>query len=103
MHCDCGKYSWSSDDIAAIITSGNTEEAQRKLRRVMLRTKTWLNFHGPDLAMHKAELQLTTGCQNRLQVDVNIENDTIWTKMDPRQTFLYQIQYSANKAQKIVG
>ena len=43
-------------DIAAIITTINTEEAQQKLRRVMLRIKTWLDSHGLDLAMHKTEL-----------------------------------------------
>ena len=32
-----------ADNIAAVITARNTEEAQRKLRRVMLRTKTWLD------------------------------------------------------------
>ena len=29
-----------ADDIGAVITARNTEEAQRKLRRVMLRMKT---------------------------------------------------------------
>ena len=54
--CYCYAY-----DIAAVITARNTEEAQRKLRRVMLRAKTWLDFQGLDLAMHKMELLLITG------------------------------------------
>ena len=39
------------DDIAAVIPAKNTEEASRKLRRVMLRTKIWLNSHGLDFCM----------------------------------------------------
>ena len=31
-----------ADDIAAVIRARYSEEAERKLRRVMLRTKTWL-------------------------------------------------------------
>lgn len=101
-----------ADDIAAVITARNTEEAQRKLRRLMLRTKTWLDSSGLDLAMHKTELLLITGRRIPLHVDMSIGNEVIRTKssvkylgirLDPRLTFSYQIQYSANKAQKIVG
>ena len=92
----------------------NMEETQRKLRRAMLRTKTWSDPHGLDLAMHKTELLLITGRHISLQVDISVGNKVNRTKnslrylairlrLDPRLTFLYQIQYPANYAQKIVG
>ncbi|GBP00751.1 hypothetical protein EVAR_69681_1 [Eumeta japonica] len=49
-----------ADDIAAVITARNTEDAQRRLRQVMLRTRSWLDSHGLQLAMHKTELLLFT-------------------------------------------
>ena len=84
-------------DIAAVITARNTEEAQRKLRCVMLKTKTWLNSHGLELAMHKTELLLITGRRIPLHVEMSIGNDVIRTKssvrylgmsLDPRLTFM---------------
>ena len=77
----------------------------------MLRTKTWLDSHGLDLAMHKTELSLITSRHIQLHVDMTIGNEIIRTKSSVRclgirlnliLTFLYLIQYSANKAQKIV-
>ena len=60
--------------------------------------------------MHKTELLLIAGRHIPLQVDMSIANAVVRTKslvlhlgISPRLTFLYQIQYSANKAQKIVG
>ena len=50
-----------ADDITAVIMDRNTEEAQRKLRRFMIRTKTWLDSYGLELAMHKTKLLLITG------------------------------------------
>ena len=72
-----------ADDIAVVITARNTEEAQQKLRRVMLRTKTWLDSHGLDLAMHKTQLLLLR---------------YLGIRLDPRLKFLNQIQYTSNKA-----
>ena len=78
----------------------------------MLRTKTWLNSHGLDLAMHKTELLLITYGRIFLHVNMSIGNEVIRTKsslrylgirLEHRLTFSYQIQYSASKAQKIVG
>ena len=76
----------------------------------MLRTKTWLDSHGLDLAMNKTELLLITGRRIPLQ-EMSIGNEPIRTKscvrylgirLDPRLTFMYQIPYSASKTQKIV-
>ena len=97
-----------ADDIVTITTARNTEEAQRKLRRVMLRTKTWWNSHGLDPAMYKIELLLITGHRILLHVEISIGNEVIRIKslvryLDPKLMFLYQIQYSASKAQNIVG
>ena len=49
-----------AEGITAVTAARNTEEAQRKLRRVVVRTKTWLNSHDLDLAVHKTELLLIT-------------------------------------------
>ena len=62
------------DDIAAVITARNTEEAHRKLRRVMLRTKTWLYSHGLDLAMYKTELLLIIDRRIPLHLEMSIGN-----------------------------
>ena len=92
-----------ADDIAAVIMTRIAEEAQRNLRHVMLRTKTWLDSDGLGLAMHKTELLLIP-----LLMDMCIENDVsrakssvryLEIKLDPRLTYSYQIQYSASKAQ----
>ena len=89
-----------ADDIAAAITTRNAEVAQRKLRRVILRTKTWLYYHGLGLIMHKTELLLITGLRMPLHVEMSIGNEVIRTKssvrylgirLDPRLTFMYQI------------
>ena len=86
-------------DIVVVITFRNTVQAQRKLRHVMLKTKTWLDSHGPCI---KRNHWIT------LQVDMSNENEVIMIKssvrylgirLSLRLTFLIQIQYSANKAQ----
>ena len=46
----------------------------------MLGTKTWLNFHGLDLAMHKMELLLITGRHIPLHEDSTIGNEVFKTK-----------------------
>ena len=78
----------------------------------MLKTKTCLDSHGLELAMHKTELLLIIGRRIPLHVEMSIGNEVIRTKnsirylgirLDRRLAFMYQIQYSAGEAQKIVG
>ena len=61
--------------------------------------------------MHKTKLLLITGRRIPLHVEMSVGNEVIRIKnsvryleirMDPRLTFMYQIQYSGNKAEKIV-
>ena len=101
-----------TDDIAVVITARHTEEAQRKLRCVMLETKTCLDSHGLDLAIHKTELLLTTGrhyplaCGNEYwKRGIRTKNSVryLGIRLNPKLKFMYQIQYTASKAQKIVG
>ena len=73
-----------ADDIATVIMARNTDEGQRKLKCVILRTKTWLASHGLDLAMHKSELLLITGCYIPLHVEMSIGNEVIRTKSSVR-------------------
>ena len=77
----------------------------------MLRTVTWLDSLGLDMAIHKTELLMLTGRHIPLLVDISIGHEVIGAKnsvrylgirLDPRLKFLYLVQYSANKAQKIV-
>ena len=74
----------------------------------MLGRKPWMDFHGLDLAIHKTELLLITGRRIPLHVEMSIGNVVIRIKslgirLNPRLTFMYQILYSASKAQRIVG
>ena len=65
-----------ADDIAAVNTARNTEEAQRKLRGIILRTGTWLDFHGIT-ADH-------TGRRIPLHLEMSIRNEVITTKTSVR-------------------
>ena len=67
-------------DIAAVITARNTEQAQRKLRRVMLRTKMGLDSHCLDLAMQKTDLLLIAGYRITFHMKMSIGNEVIRTK-----------------------
>ena len=73
-----------ADDIEAVITARNTEEVQRKLSRVILRTQTWLDSHGLDLAINKTELLLITGLHITFHVDMSIGNKIIRSKSSVR-------------------
>ena len=98
-----------ADDIATVITARNIDEGQRKLRRLILRTKTWLDSRGLDLTMHKTKLLLIADRRIPLHVEMSIAVIRIkstlryWgIRLDPSVTFMSQFQYSASKAQKIV-
>ena len=69
----------------------NAEETQRKLRRVMLRTTTWLDIRGLALVMHKTELLLLIGRYIPLQVDKSIGNEVI-SKTFGNKTDIFSIQ-----------
>ena len=61
-----------ADDIVAVIRGRNTDEVQRILRQVMMRTKSWLQSHGLQLAMHKTELLLLTKRHIPVEIEMNI-------------------------------
>ena len=71
-------------DIAVVITTRNKDEAKRKQRNVMPKTKTWLESHGLDLAIHKTELLLITGRHIPLQLDMSIGNEVSRSKSSVR-------------------
>ena len=47
-----------ADDLAAVITARDAEEAQRMLNQVMRRVRIWMEEHGLTLAMEKTEICL---------------------------------------------
>ena len=68
------------DDIVAVIKSRNTEEVKHRLRQVMMRTKSLLETHGLQMAMHKTELLLLTRRHIPVEIDINIGDLVILTK-----------------------
>lgn len=101
-----------ADDIAAVIKVRDTNEAQMKLRQVMIRTKTWLKDHGLELATHKTELLLLTRRHIPLEVDMQVDNITMKTqksikylgvRLDSKSTYSAQIRHASTKAAKTVG
>lgn len=101
-----------ADDVAAVITARNTEEAERRLRQVMIRTTTWLNTHGLQLAIQKTEVLLLTKKQIPLEIGMRIDDETITTKtsvkylgirLDSKLTFSSQIKYTTTKAAKVTA
>ena len=101
-----------ADDIAAVITARNTEEAQRKLTQVMLRTRSWLEDHGLSLATEKTELILLTKKHISLETEMRVLDTTLTTKremrylgvrLDSRLNFSAQMKYAADKTAKITG
>lgn len=101
-----------ADDIAAVIQARNTEEAQRKLRQVMIRTKAWLVSHGLELATHKTELLLFTRRQIPVEINMRAGDVEISTKksvnylgirLDSKLTYSDQITYATTKAAKITA
>lgn len=101
-----------ADDIAAVIQARNTEDAQRRLRQVMIRTKTWLESRGLQLAMHKTELVLLTRQHIPTEIDMQVNELIIRTKravtylgirLDTKLFFSSQINYATEKATKITA
>lgn len=101
-----------ADDIAAVIKARNVVEAKRKLRQVMIRTKTWLEAHGLQLAAHKTEVLLFTRRHIPVEIDLHMGDLTVSTKrsvnylgirLDSKMTYADQIHYAANKASRITG
>lgn len=100
-----------ADDIAAVIKARDTNEAQMKLRQVMIRTRTWLKDHGLELATQKTELLLLTRCHIPLEVDMQVDDVTMKTqrsikylgvRLDSKLTYSVQINYAATKAAQII-
>lgn len=101
-----------ADDIAAVIEARNTEEAQRRLTQVMIRTKNWLDSHGLQLASQKTELLLLTRKHIPTEIDMRFDDVVIRTtkslkylgiRLDPKLTYMNQIKHAANKAGKITA
>lgn len=98
-----------ADDIAAVISARDSEEAKRKLRQVMIRTMAWLDSHGLRLATQKTEVLLLTRRHIPVEIDIDIGDISIRTKrcvnylgirLDPKLTYSNQTQHATTKAAK---
>lgn len=101
-----------ADDIAAVIQVRSIEDAQRRLRQVMIRTKAWLHSHGLELATHKTELLLLTRRRIPIEIDIQLDDIVIPTsktvnylgiRLDPKLTFSAQMNYASKKAIEITN
>lgn len=101
-----------ADDIAAVIKARDTEEAKRKLRQVVIRTRSWLDTRGLQLAMHKTEILILTRRHIPVEMEISLGDLTLTTmkyvkylgiRLDSKLTYSEQIKYAANKASKITG
>jgi len=101
-----------ADDIAAVITARNIEEAERKLSQVMIRTQTWMNEHALKLATEKTELLILTKKHIPIERPLNTHFETFNTKrsvrylgvhLDSKLTFWAQIQQATTKAARMTA
>lgn len=101
-----------ADDIVAVISARDTEDARRKLNQVMIRTRAWLEDHGLELAGEKTEVIMMTRGHIPLEVSMQVGELTLVTRralkylgvrLDCRLTYWAQIQHAAAKAAKVTG
>lgn len=101
-----------ADDIAAVIKARDTEEAEIRIRQVMVRTSAWLREHGLQLATHKTEIVLLTRRHIPREIDIRIQDGTIKTqqsikylgvRLDSKLTYSAQIRHASIKAAHTVA
>lgn len=61
-----------AEDIAAIISAGYMFDARRKLNQVMIRTRTFLEDHGLEIAENKTEVILLIREYILLEINMQI-------------------------------
>ena len=59
-----------ADDVAAIIVARNIEEVKRKVKQVIIRTKSWLENKRLKLATKKMEVILLARKYIPLEIDI---------------------------------
>lgn len=101
-----------ADDIAAVITARNTQEAQRKLNQVMIRTQAWMSDHGLSLATEKTEIIFFTKKQIPTEIQINTIGGILQSKktikylglhLDSKLSYWAQINHTATKAGKVTA
>lgn len=101
-----------ADDIAAVITAKNTEEAQRKLNQVMIRTQAWMFDHGLTLAANKTELLILTKRHIPTEIPVYTVGGTLQSSktikylgihLDSKLTYWAQINHAVTKAGQVTA
>lgn len=98
-----------ADDIAAVITARDTEDAKRRLNQVMRRVHKWMEDHGLSLAMEKTEIVLLTRRQIPTMIELQVGQEVLNTKeavkylgvrIDTKLTFWQQIKFASERAAK---
>lgn len=101
-----------ADDIAGVIVARDTNEAQRKLNQIMIRTQTWMSDHGLRLATEKTELIILTRKHMPTEIPMVTQFGVFETKkimkylgirLDSKLSFWPQIQHATKKAAERVS
>lgn len=96
-----------ADDIAAIIISRTSEEAQLKLNQTMRRVEMWMQEHSLILATHKTEIVVLTKRRIPTIFEMEVNNTHIVTKeatrylgvvIDSKLSFWEHIKQTAERA-----
>lgn len=101
-----------ADDIVAVISARDVDDARRKLNQVMVRSQIWLEDHGLELARNKTEVILMTRSHIQLEMSMQIGDVSLVTRknlkylgvrLDCRLTYWPHIKDVATKAAKVAG
>ena len=99
-----------ADDIVAFIAARDTEKIQWKLNQVMRRVDGWMQSHGLELAMQKAELTLITGKRIPKVITMQVAKEEIKTKMalkhlgimmDTKLTFWDHVRMASDEVETV--
>lgn len=101
-----------ADDIAAVITARDTDDAQRRLHQVMRRVYSWMEDHGLMLATEKTEIVLLTRRRIPTILEIQVGSETIITKeavkylgvrLDTKLTYWQHIKFASERAAKVTA
>lgn len=99
-----------ADDVAALISARNVEQAQLKLNiRNMRNINRWMTAHGLALALHKTAIVILSKKRIPTEIPMTVGEEAVQTRraakylgilVDSKLSFFDQIRSSADKAAK---